>query len=1122
MRKLITTFCLLACTMIAQAKFSVVDMKVSGMENPIGIDTAPTFSWKTSSDERGFCQSAYKLTVVDAQGTEVWNSGMVKSAIQNNVEYHGSTLKPRTAYKWLLTVYDAQGNSSEESASSFETAFMDASEWSAKWIHAAKSVNAQYTINLDSVVHCRYLKLDVTKLGLKASTDQGFYYLQFSEMEVYSGATNVALGASITASNNWNYSTIWNLNYLNDGKTNDGTCLGYTTPTFSSPNQHVYLIVDLKKMVGINKIILYPRQDDCATSGNEVANFPSSFTIQTSVDNTTYATQFTATDLPAPSYANHSTNVPYYGMNFVVSKSKTVKRARMYATALGVFTMKMNGKYVTDNKLEPGETTYEKTIQYSTYDVTDKIAAGNNTIMAQVAGGMFNVESLAGRYTKPEIHNSGESSLKAELYIEYTDGTTDHIVTDGNWHCAMSPTTGSNWWGGEDYDARQEIVGMDQSYFDVSTWKNVTEVEPTFTGSLSAPDVTNVHTQVGVLKSRQYEPLRVVETWKGVSVTHISNGNYVVDFGRNFAGQYKFTLKGTAGQCISLREGETLNSDGSCYHQYYYSKVSDTYDKYTFSGHEKGETWGPEFMYHGFRYLEISGLTQAPSPSDFTAYRIRTNADVAGTVETSNTLLNSIHTICRDAIQSNIYNTVTDCPQREKLGWLDVPNVMFNSLCYNYDMKTLWNKVVMDCFDSQYRNGHVPSTCPHYMCVYDDDPNWGGSAILVPYRSYKTYGDRSLMSRYYTDMKKLMDYYTSISSGYIMPGSRYSVLSDWGQNTCGLKNQVPGEFTITTTYYHLLNAMAEMADTLGYLSDATAYQGLAQQVKTAFNKKFYGQYTTGVYGFGNQAEYGMALYYGLVDAENERAIAAKLAEAVKRDNYRIKTGEIGLKPVLMSLAKYGYNDIVYQMANQTDYPSYGYFVKSGCTTTPEYWDLSLSQNHCMMDHIEEWFYSEMGGIKNMGQAFDRIDIQPWIPEDMNSMSVSSDNVYGTVLSSYQKLSSGDYQYTFKVPANTSASIIIPVKKGKEVMENKIPVAEGNGIKSVAYTDSLATIVVGSGTYEFTVGESQITTIIKSVNDNMGNVSEPQMHYDLLGQKQEKSSMKKGEVYICNGRKQVYQ
>lgn len=1062
MKKSFFLLYLIGQTMLLEAaNFKITDMRVCGLDSPLGIDQAPTFSWRTESDERGFRQSAYAITVTTTDGTQVWSSGKVESAQQNRIAYAGTSLTSRTPYKWSVTVYDQDGNASEPAESSFETAFMSTSEWTAKWIQAPSQPNSKVEIEFDGGTNCRYIKLDATKLGLDASTDKGGYYLQLTEMEIYSNGENMASGASFSANENFVYGTIWSLNYINDGLINNGSCLGYTSDKHTSTNQHVYVIADLGSEMNVDRVVLYPRQDDCASDGTSAANFPASYTLQTSTDGSDYTVQYEAVDAAAPTYSKNSTNVPYFARRFTTNKE--IARARLYASALGVFTMRLNGQPVTENKLEPGETEYGKSVLYSTYDVTDLLRNGNNTLLTQVAGGIFNVTSLTGRYSKPEITNAGAASLKAELWITYDDGTEEAILTDKDWRSTASPTTGSNWWGGEDYDARKRIDDIYSTDLYISDWQTVSEVQPTF----SALGVTS---DVGTLKARMYEPVRITETWEAVSVNSLSNGDYVVDFGRNFAGTYSFTLKGSEGQNIHLREAERLNADGSCYQDYYYSSNSVTYDDYTFAGDATGETWGPEFMYHGFRYLQISGLTEAPSPEDFTALRMRSNMDQTGSFETSNSLLSDIHTICRDGIQSQLYNSVTDCPQREKLGWLDVPNEMYNSLCFNYDMAQFWQKVVMDCFDAQYADGHVPSTVPHYMQVYDDDPNWGGAAILVPYRTLKTYGDPTLMQTYYPQMKQLIDYYTSRTSGYLMPGSSYSVLSDWGQNTCGLANETPGEFTITTTYYYLLKVMAEMATLLGYDADATTYTDLAAQVKIAFNNTFYGNRTAGIYNYGNQAELGMALYYGLVDEANESTVAEALAQKVISDNYRIRTGEIGLKPVLMSLARFGYNDIVYKMANQTDYPSYGYWVRQGCTTSPEYWDMSLSQNHCMMDHIEEWFFSELGGLHNTGTAWDEFEINPWQPSDMSSLAVSTRSPYGTISCEWRRYSSGGTIYTIDIPTNSVATVRLPLNGANAVMENGNALdINSDGVLDISFTNDSVSLRLGSGNYTLTLG-----------------------------------------------------
>lgn len=1107
--RLLLAFVAMVGVQNAFADTQPVNLKVNGLVAPLGIDSKnPTFSWQTKSDERGFRQSAYEISVKSMDGEEVWNSGKVESALQNQISYAGSPLRSCTSYSWNVTVYDKKGNASETGKGSFETAFLDANEWKAQWIQPSKNANAKVEIPVSA--NCRYVKLDVTKLGLPAATDSKYYFLQLAEMEIYSNGENVARKAKFTASESWTIGN-WNINYINDGVI-QGATLGYTTTQKANANQHVYVIADLGKAMDIDRIVLYPRQDDKAASGTEAANFPSSYTLQASADNKTYATLHTVTNGAAPSFVNTSLVIPYLGRNFSIAAGKQGKRARIYASALGVFTMTLNGQPVTENRLEPGESEYEKTILYSTYDVTPLLQEGDNTLMARVAGGIFNVDKLNDRYSKGEIINAGDKVLKAELHIEYTDGTSEVILTDDQWKTAPSPTQGSNWWGGEDYDARQEIAGINGSYFDVSTWNPVAVVaSPSFKSSQASG--------MGVLKARHYEPVRVVEEWKAVDVKSVYSGGYhlyVVDFGRNFAGQYRFKLKGKNGQVITLREGESLNADGSVFMENYYTGRSDTYETYTFAGKEDGEEWGPEFMYHGFRYLQIIGLDEAPSPEDFTALRLRSDMDLAGTFETSNTLLNDIHVICRDAIQSQLYNSITDCPQREKLGWLDVPNEMYNSLVYNYDMENFFKKVVLDCFDAQYDNGRVPSTVPHFMSVYDDDPNWGGAAILVPYRSWRQYGDVTTIEQYYPQMKKLMDYYTSRTVNNIMPGSNYSVLSDWGQQTAGVNPLVPGEFTITTTYYYMLNAMAEVATFLGKDADAKVFLAQAKKTKDAFNQRFY---KDGVYEYGQQSEFAMPLYYGLVEPENEELVAKNLAERVKKDNYKIKTGEIALKPLFMSLAKYGYNDIVYQMANQTDCPSYGYWVKQGYTTTPEYWDVgAYSQNHCMMDHVEEWFFSQLGGIKNDGIAYDTVRIEPWIPEDMNQLEVTTRSIYGDIRCHYTRKADDVMSYSFDIPANSVAHIVVTCAEGQEVAENGKPLSEDtNGVLSIKYQDGKADVCLGSGSYTLDVVAKSATGIQQA---SVENGIKDSAIYDLQGRRVHHVDATSKGIYIMN-KKKVY-
>lgn len=1041
----------------------VTDLRTLGLKTPMGIESNPAFSWKIRSAERGLRQRAYEITVTDAAGKVMWKSGKVKSSKQTGIAYEGEKLSSRTKYTWTVVSYDQDGKRSDAGSSTFETGILTQDEWGcAKWImHEKPSCRSVVEIVPEKgFAPSRYVKLDVSKSGLRAALDPNSAFVQIAEIEIYGkDGTNLALDAKFAATNCWELPEHgWGLKCINDGVIADGATRGFTTIINATSTT---ITADLGRVCEIARIVLYPRQDSPAVGGNvSAANFPSTYSVSVCKDDSvSFVECYAVEDAPAPPYENLN-NVPYYGRNFVVPNSKEILSARIYASALGVFTMLLNGQKVTDNVLEPGESAYDKHILYNTYDVTSLLVKGRNTIIAQVAGGMADMSVMPDRYVKHELaKNAAEASLRAMLYITYADGTTDCINTNSEWGTHKSPTTGSNWYGGEDYDARLELEGILSAGYDVGNWKKCIEVNPTF----CAPSVSRKVYPVGNMRAKEYEPLRVVETWPAVSVVKNSAGNYLVDFGQNFAGTYSFTLAAPAGTKITLYDSE-LQKDDACQFEFMYQPpgaTNKTLDTYVFKGEADGETWGPEFMYHGFRYLEISGLPYAPDPSAFTAKRIRSNVETVGSFKTSNQLLNDIHLICYNGIQSQLYNTVTDCPHREKNGWLDVPNMMYQSFSYNFDVKSLLNKVVMDAFDSQGPSGYVPSTVPHFFTAYDDDLNWGGASLTIPWRHFKQYGDKTLMTEYYAQMKRLLDYYGTLAVGGIIRND-YSVLSDWGQETSKVANMTSSSFTLTCSYYYYLGAMAEIAKELGHDADAETWLKTAAEVKKAFNARFY---KDGVYEYGNQANYGMALYYGLVEEENRISVAKALAEKVEADGYSIKTGEIGLRPTLMSLAAYGYNDVVYKMANKTSFPSYGYWVEQGATTSLEYWDLSLSQNHCMMDHVEEWFFAELGGITNTGEAYETLRICPWIPADMDWADIRVESPRGEVRMAWDRTQDRT-TYLITVPAGSVADVTLPIDVGQKIYENGMKLSDLPTVSKLKYKESFVTFKLGSGQYKF--------------------------------------------------------
>jgi alpha-L-rhamnosidase len=748
--------------------------------------------------------------------------------------------------------------------------------------------------------------------------------------------------------------------------------------------------------------------------------------------------------METPAYTK-TNEVSIFGKNFTINKE--IKRARAYASGLGDFDLRINGQKVTDHVLEPGETDYTKTVLYATYDITDKLVQGKNTALSFVGGALYN-NPANNRYNKVN-RTYGPKRFIAQIQIDYADGTSDTIITDESWKVSTGATTFSSWYGGEDYNANLYQSEMFQAGYAVDGWQNA--------------ELCTV--AAGTLKAQFYPQTKVVETWKAIAVKAPTAKAYVVDFGQNFAGQYEFTLKQPANTVIKLYPTELLNSSGVSDQR---PTGSPRYDTYTFRGDEHGETWGPHFMYHGFRYLVIYGLKSAPTPDMFTAKRIRSSVTRTGSVETSNTMLNNIHKIIVRATESNLYNTLTDCPHREKLGWLEVPQLMFNSISFNFDMAPWWPKIALDTKDAQFDNGYVPNVTPHHITfsgAFDNDPSWGGSTILVPYRSYKFYGDRSVIESAYPTMNRLMAYYKTRTSGNLL---NIDGLGDWGAYD---KNTTVG-FTINCTYYALAQAMEECAHTLGFTADENSYHQLAENIRTAINTKYF---VNGVYDAGTQADYAMALYYNIVEDKDRASVVNQLLATVKSADYHITTGEVALKPLFMSLSENGYDDLIYQMANKTDMPSYGYFVKQGCTTLAENWAMKSSLNHCMLGHIEEWFFSGIGGIRNSSIGFKKFRIEPYFGKELSFAKVQTDCGAGNISTDWKR-TDNVISANFEVPVNTVAEIVLPAKEFTVIAEGDKEIALGNGIINITRDSLSAHITVGSGSYHFNFADPYSTGI----------------------------------------------
>jgi len=417
-----------------------------------------------------------------------------------------------------------------------------------------------------------------------------------------------------------------------------------------------------------------------------------------------------------------------------------------------------------------------------------------------------------------------------------------------------------------------------------------------------------------------------------------------------------------------MRPAELLQSNGLINQN---TEGTPIYDRYTFSGNDT-ETYMPTFRYHGFRYIQIENLMYAPQLTDFKSYTLRVNNEIAGIFNSSTELFNNIHKIVNRAVQSNMQSVFTDCPHREKLGWLEETHLVFPAIQRFFDVQAHGRSVVRQIAEAQLSDGMVPTTAPEYPVfsgAFRDEPNWGNSIILLPLYLYESYGERALLEEFYPNMVSYVDYLTTKANNYIVSYG----LGDW----YAIDQSTPVGVTGTYGYWMAANGLATIADALHISTDAQKYSDLASNISSAFHKTYFNA-AAHTYASGSQACDVFALEMGAVPTTEQQPVIQHLISDIRRRNNHTSSGEVSLPSWFRMLSLYGHDDVVYDFLSRTDSPSYGYAVVHGATSLTEDWDgpapargqgLS-SQNHFMFGAVDEWFTRSLGGIQ---QAIDSVD-----------------------------------------------------------------------------------------------------------------------------------------------------
>ncbi|MCD8260889.1 MAG: glycoside hydrolase family 78 protein, partial [Bacteroides sp.] len=691
---------------------------------------------------------------------------------------------------------------------------------------------------------------------------------------------------------------------------------------------------------------------------------------------------------------------------------KQIREAVAYVCGLGHYEFSLNGKKVGDSEFAPLWSDYEKTVYYNTYDITSYLKKGENVAGILLGNGFYNVQG--GRYVKLKI-SFGAPTLFFKMIVTYNDGSTEVVCSGNDWKYDLSPITFNCIYGGEEYDARLEQKGWDKPGFKDTNWKPVV-VQTAPKGVLSpqqAPPV-KIMEYYDIQKIHKLTPEEVEAATLSTKRT-VDPSAIVLDMGQNLAGFPQITVKGKKGQQVTLLVAESLTDEGAANQR---QTGRQHYYVYTLKG-DGTETWHPRFSYYGFRYIQVEGavLKGEKNPQDLPVIQdlkscfIYNSAPKISTFESSNPIFNAAHRLIEKAVRSNMQSVFTDCPHREKLGWLEQVHLNGSGLFYNYDLTTYAPKVMQDMADTQQSDGFLPTTAPRYVVFegpgmddFADSPEWGSSIVILPFIYYENYGDNSLIVNYYRNMRGYVDYLTSRADNHIVSHG----LGDWydyGDFKAGFSKNTPVPLVATAHYYLDICYMIEATRMVGNAWDEAYYTRLAKEVKEAFNEKFFNP-ATRQYGTASQASNALPLFLELVDPQYREDVLGNLVKDIQEHGNRLTTGDVGNRYLFQTLARNGLNELMYTMHNHEETPGYGFQLKFGATTLTEQWDprQGSSWNHFMMGQIDEWFFASLAGIqfdeKNPG--YQHFVIRPEPVGDLIYIKATHESLYGTIKVDWQR------------------------------------------------------------------------------------------------------------------------
>lgn len=784
------------------------------------------------------------------------------------------------------------------------------------------------------------------------------------------------------------------------------------------------------------------------------------------------------------------------------SQNKTIRRATVYASALGIYELHINGQRVGDAWFAPGWSDYRKRAYYYSYDVTNMLSTGENAIGAWVADGWYSgyvgfgllvgigTEKI-GRYTYGKT-----PSLIAQLEIEYTDGTRQTIGTDESWKVTgKGPIRQADLLMGEFYDARNEFEGWSTSGFDDQNWEQAILAEQNGKPTANFYEFRNPSEPGKPVKIQGREvdlgfhrpeleafpgvPVRVTEEIKPVDINQRSKGTYIFNLGQNFAGVVRLKLKGSAGQRVKIRYGEMLHSDGSLMTENLRSARATDY--YVCKGDPQGEVYTPRFTFHGFQYVEVSNFPGEPNQDTLTGLVILSDTPLTSQFECSDPMVNRLFQNIVWTQRANFLDLPTDCPQRdERMGWTGDAQIYVGTAIYNADVAAFYSKWLRELMESQRPSGAFPGYAPFpFQHGLDFGTAWGDAGVICPWTIWQAYNDTRIIERCWKPMTRFMEWRKRTSQNYlgVNHGNHWGDWLSQGETT-------PLDY-IDTVYFAISSEMmSQMAAAIGHEAEAESYQKLYRNIQKAFVKKYLNEDAT--LKVDTQTAYALAIYAGLIPEDLLPLTGQHLAKKVQDKGNHMATGFLGTRKLLPALSSTGQHDLATFLLQSHEFPSWGYEIDQGATTIWERWDSYTKEDgfgrhnaamnsfaHYSFGAVCEWMFKTLTGIRTAGPGFQKIIIQPNPPapgsnaqhQPIHWVRASYDSIHGMIKSGW-KLEGDQFHLNVTIPANTTATVFLPTDSIKSITESGAQIENAIGVQLLRYKNGRAVLAIDSGSYQF--------------------------------------------------------